>query len=61
MVVKGRGNQWEKPGFSVFMNTDGEEKTNKCLRCKKYKGGKKKCKPCEFDDRGYVLIERRHK
>jgi hypothetical protein len=59
MVVKGRGCQWQKPGFSVFMNTDGEEKVNKCNRCKKYKG--KKCKPCEFDDRGFILIEKRSK
>ena len=61
MVVKGRGNQWQKPGFSVFLNTDGEDEPSKCLRCKKYKGEKKKCNPCKFDDKGYITIDRRVK
>jgi len=55
MSRKGEGCQWEQPGFSVFMhNTD--EKINKCLRCKKSEGQpNQKCKPCKFEDRGYVL------
>jgi len=59
MTVKGRGNQWQKPGFSVFMNTDGEKEPDKCLRCRNWKG--KKHKDCNFDDRGWVLIDRRVK
>jgi len=60
MTVKGGGNQWQKPGFSVFMNTD-EKKIEKCQRCRLYKS--KQCKTCrkhnKFIDRGYILIDRR--
>ncbi len=62
MTVKGRGNQWQKRGFSVFLNTDGETGPHKCLRCK---ADKEKCLVCfgysEFEDRGYYLIEKRAK
>lgn len=60
MTVKGGGNQWQKHGFSVFMNTD-EKKFEKCMRCRWYRSDK--CKECKkfnkFVDRGYVLIDRR--
>ncbi|MFH1317776.1 MAG: hypothetical protein ABIH71_02010 [Candidatus Omnitrophota bacterium] len=56
MSRKGEGNQWQAKGFSVFMhNTDKKE--NKCLRCRNWAG--KKCKNCNFNDRGYILIERK--
>ncbi len=58
MTVKGGGNQWQKKGFSVFMNTD-EKKIDKCLRCRYWKG--KRHKACKFEDRGFVLIDRRRK
>lgn len=58
MARKGEGNQWQAKGFSVFMHTS-EQKENKCLRCRNYKG--KKHKVCEFNDRGYILIDRRIK
>ncbi len=57
MTIKGRGNQWQRKGFSVFMNTDGEKEPDKCLRCRSYKG--KKCKVCDFQDRGFIINIRR--
>ena len=61
MTVKGGGNQWQKHGFSVFLNTDNDKKIDKCQRCRWYKS--EKCKGCrkhsKFVDRGFVLIDRR--
>jgi recombinational DNA repair protein RecR len=57
MSRRGEGNQWQAKGFSVFMhNTDKKE--NRCLRCRNYKGTTK-CKVCKFDDRGWILIDKR--
>lgn len=53
MTVKGRGNQWQRPGFSVFMNTGGEAEPEKCKFCRNWKG--KKHKDCNFDDRGFII------
>ncbi len=51
-----KGCDWDKPSFTVNMNTD-EAKFTKCDRCK---ANKEKCPACndysEFMDRGYVLI-----
>lgn len=61
MTIKGGGNQWQKAGFSVFMGSNTETKYAKCLKCRLYKSPK--CKTCKkhskFEDRGFVLIDKR--
>ena len=58
MATHGSGCRFQDPGgFSVFMNT-GKKKENKCLRCRKYVEGVE-CDPCEFEDKGYITIDRR--
>jgi hypothetical protein len=53
-----KGCEWHLPRFRVFMGRQ-EKQPDKCLRCKRYKG--KKHKQCKFEDRGFILIDRRHK
>ena len=48
MARKGEGNQWQQPGFSVFMHTPEVE--NLCSICanNKYHGGSEEiCDVCE--------------
>lgn len=63
MVLKGGGNQWQKPGFSVYLNNHTEKKMDKCQRCENK--GTSLCKTCKkfshFIDRGFYIIERRNK
>jgi hypothetical protein len=55
------GCHWERPGFSVYMR-DVRKQPVKCDFCKVKD---EKCKDCkdhsEFVDRGYILIDKRHK
>jgi hypothetical protein len=58
MATHGSGCRHQDKGFSVYMNTH-PKKESKCLRCKKYTSSK--CKICEFEDRGFILVDRRER
>ena len=54
-----KGCEWDNPVFKVFMSGGNRKEFNKCLRCRKYKGSE--CKTCVFEDRGYILIDKKTK
>ncbi len=58
MTTRGRGNQWQRPGFSVFMNTNDDIEPERCLSCRRWKG--KKHKVCHYDNKGYISINKKH-